>query len=179
MPYLAHNRGIIINNFCILMSDVVTIGAEVLEQKSACIFEPTSTETQELIAQMFDTMKQENGIGLAAPQIGVSKQLAVIRAEGHELVLINPVITQRSDEMIVFREGCLSVPDKELDILRHQKVTIQYTDEHGKKTKLKVRDFLAVVCQHEIDHLNGILMTERYNRQKNLRQTFNIPQHVL
>ncbi|PID52445.1 MAG: peptide deformylase [Candidatus Moraniibacteriota bacterium] len=161
------------------MSDIVTIGAEVLEQATEKVADPTSTETQNIITHMFDTMKQESGIGLAAPQIGISKQIAVINAEGQRLVLINPVITKRSEEMIIFKEGCLSVPGKELDILRHQKVTIQYIDENGKHTKLKVSDFLSVVCQHEIDHLDGILMTERYNRQKNLRQKFNIPQHIL
>lgn len=161
------------------MSDIVTIGEEVLEKEATTIDDPTSQETQELIKNMFDTMKKEHGVGLAAPQINISKQIAVIEAEGQRFVLINPKIVKRSDEMIVFKEGCLSVPGKELDILRHQKITVQYIDENGKSTKLKASDFLAVVCQHEIDHLNGILMTERYNRQEHLRQTFNIPQHIL
>ena len=161
------------------MSEIVTIGEDVLEEEAKKVTNPTSPETQDLIERMFNVMKKENGIGLAAPQINISKQLAVICTEGQRLVLINPVITKRSEEMIVFKEGCLSVPGEELDVLRHQKITIHFIDENGKNIKLKVQDFLAVVCQHEIDHLNGILMTERYKRQENLRQMFNIPQHIL
>jgi peptide deformylase len=72
----------------------------------------------------------------------------------------------------------LSVPQQERDILRHEKISIRCIDENGKNTTLKTSGFLAVACQHEIDHLNGILITDRYERQENLRKMFNIPQKI-
>lgn len=160
-------------------TDIVKIGTAVLTQKAQIVDDVTSADTQTLIQEMFDIMKKENGVGLAAPQINIPQQIAVIEAEGQRLVLINPKIISRSDEMIVFKEGCLSVPGEELDIFRHQKIMVQYIDENGRSAKLKATDFLSIVCQHEIDHLNGILITDRYARQEHLRKTFNIPQKNL
>lgn len=154
--------------------NIIEIGDPVLSQKTEVVSDVGSVELQELIAHMYEVMKIENGCGLAAPQINVSKQIAVIDLNGEQYTLINPKIVTRSPEMILFTEGCLSVPDRELPIIRHQKVTVQYINENGIKSKLKASALLAVVCQHEIDHLNGILMTDRYIQQEPLRRDLNI-----
>ncbi len=145
-----------------------------LSQKAQIVSDIINKETQILIDKMFETMHSEKGVGLAAPQVNESKQIITIDTEGEKFVFINPKITNQSEDMILFTEGCLSVPGKELQIIRHKKVTIQYIDRDGEPCILKAREFLAVVCQHEIDHINGILMTDRYEQQEELRKTLNI-----
>lgn len=174
MPQILHNRNMSKQDNDNISTQIIKIGADVLSHKAETVQDVHSPYIQELIRTMFKAMREERGVGLAAPQINVSKQIATIKTDGQQFILINPKIISRSEEMIVFKEGCLSVPNKELDIFRHQKITVQYIDENGANTKLKAENFLAVVCQHEIDHLNGILMTDRYARQKHFRQTFNI-----
>ncbi|MEA3322603.1 MAG: peptide deformylase [Patescibacteria group bacterium] len=157
---------------------ITHIGDAILSQKATNVSDVTAVEVQTLIDKMFDAMSKEKGVGLAAPQVNVSQQIAIIDADGEQFVLINPEITQHSDDLVLFTEGCLSVPDKELPIIRHKKITVQYTDRVGKSCTLKAHDFLAIVCQHEIDHLNGILMTDRFEQQQLLRQTLNIEEKV-
>ena len=154
--------------------DIAYIGNPVLSQKALDVTDVTSTDTQILIDKMFDTMHTEKGIGLAAPQISVSRRIVVIEVEDKKLVFINPQITHKSDEKILFTEGCLSVPGKELPIIRHQKVVVKYIDRNNNRQTLKATDLLAVICQHEIDHINGILMTDRYKQQTTIRQALNI-----
>lgn len=154
--------------------NIIEIGNPLLNQKAAIVSDVGSPEMQELITHMFDVMKIENGCGLAAPQINISKKIAVIELDDTRYTLINPKIITRSPELILFTEGCLSVPDQELPIIRHQKVMVQYIDASGIKNKLKTSGLLAVICQHEIDHLNGILMTDRFAQQESLRKEFNI-----
>ncbi len=154
--------------------NITHIGDLILSTKASPVLNVHNKSIQDLIDEMFDTMYAEKGIGLAAPQVNESKQLITIDVEGDKFVFINPKITNQSDDMILFTEGCLSVPDKELPIIRHKKITVQYTDRDGKGCILKARDFLAIVCQHEIDHINGILMTDRFEQQKELRKTLNI-----
>ncbi len=154
--------------------DIVHIGNPVLSQKASEVTDVTSVDIQTLIDKMFVTMDAEKGIGLAAPQVNVSKRVVVIKTKDQELVLINPQITYQSEEKILFTEGCLSVPGKELPIIRHQKVTVDYLDRNNIKRSLKAKGLLAVICQHEIDHINGILMTDRYKQQTNIRETLNI-----
>ena len=154
--------------------DIAHIGNPVLSQKASEVTDVTSADTQTLIDKMFVTMDAEKGIGLAAPQVNVSKRVVVIKTKDQELVLINPQITYQSEEKILFTEGCLSVPGKELPIIRHQKVTVDYLDRNNIKRSLEAKGLLAVVCQHEIDHINGILMTDRYKQQTNIRETLNI-----
>jgi peptide deformylase len=154
--------------------NIIEIGDPILEKKSESVSDIGSAEMQDLVTRMYEIMKTENGVGLAAPQINISKQVAVIDLDGQQYTLINPKIITRSPEMILFTEGCLSVPNQELPIIRHQKITVQYIDANGMKNKLKANALLAVVCQHEIDHLNGILITDRYAQQKAIREEINI-----
>ena len=134
--------------------------------------EITSNETSELVQSMWDTMEENGGIGLAAPQIGVSKQLAVIRIEEdnerypeaeefEEIVIFNPKITLLDETLQGFWEGCLSVPGLRGVVFRPRKVQIDYLDESAKEKSIIAEDFLATVFQHELDHLFGKLFIDR------------------
>lgn len=158
--------------------NIAHIGDAVLKQKAQNVTNALDADIQTLIDKMFDTMSKEKGVGLAAPQVNVSQQIAVIDTDKEKLTLINPEITHRSEDLVLFTEGCLSVPDKELLIIRHEKITVQYIDRNNQKRILNAKGFLAIVCQHEIDHLNGILMTDRFKQQQPLRQTLNINEKV-
>jgi peptide deformylase len=106
-------------------------------------------------------MVKQDGVGLAAPQIGKSIQLIVIYFKESTLVIINPKIIKKSFSKVWGEEGCLSVPDKFGEVKRHKKITIIYTNENGQKQQLAAKDMLARVIQHEIDHLNGILFIDK------------------
>ncbi len=121
---------------------------------------------QKLIPDVIETMLSHDGIGLAAPQIGQNIRLAVINKEADKslsdhLVIINPKVFSKSHELEESREGCLSIPDKEVTVLRHKKIKVRYTDASGLEQKLKATGLLARVLQHEIDHLDGILIIDR------------------
>jgi peptide deformylase len=116
-------------------------------------------QLQELIDDMFDTMYHARGVGLAAPQIGVSLRLSVIDVEGDkrdQLVIINPEIIA-SEGQKEFEEGCLSVPGSYDTVIRAEKVTVKALDRQGKPFELSADGLLAECLQHEIDHLNGKL----------------------
>jgi len=115
---------------------------------------------------MFEAMHHADGLGLAAPQIDIPLRLCVIEIEGKKMVFINPQLTSLSREKIIFEEGCLSLPGKFLPIERSEKVTVRYQDETGKECKLKANGLLAIALQHEVDHLDGILIIDRYKKQK-------------
>jgi len=134
----------------------------------------TAPEIQELIERMFMTMHVERGVGLAAPQIGKPLRLAVIDAEDKKFTIINPEIVTASDQRILFPEGCLSIPGAEYSLIRHEKITVKYLDAHGNQCKIKLKGFLAVVFQHEIDHLNGIVIANRHEFQQTMRNEFGI-----
>jgi peptide deformylase len=117
---------------------------------------------KKLINDMFDTMYDAEGVGLAAPQIGIAKQIAVVDVgdEEGQIVLINPVITQTSGSQ-TGPEGCLSFPGLFGEVERPFEVTVKAKDENGKEFTVKANDFLARALLHEIDHLHGILFTSK------------------
>ncbi|RJG25996.1 peptide deformylase [Paenibacillus thiaminolyticus] len=114
-----------------------------------------------LLNDMADTMYHAEGVGLAAPQIGILKRVIVVDVgDEHGLIeMINPVILKAEGEQLG-PEGCLSIPGLNGDVRRHQHITVQGLDRHGKTFTVEASDFLARAFQHEIDHLNGILFTE-------------------
>ncbi len=140
-------------------------GAEsaILRKKSLPVEDPLAKDIQELIPDMFVAMHEANGIGLAAPQIGVSLRLAVIEIQGERLVLINPTLSGHEKDLILFEAGCLSLPGQFLAIERYETVTVKYQDEHGKDQTLTTSGLLAIAIQHEIDHLDGMLIIDRYD----------------
>jgi peptide deformylase len=123
-------------------------------------------EIRKLVRQMLQTMYSENGIGLAAPQVGIDKQIIVIdcepdKPEALPLVLINPIIKGYGAEICSAEEGCLSIPGVYLDVTRPAIVEVLYKDEYGKPQTLKTDGLLARAIQHEMDHLNGVMFVDR------------------
>jgi peptide deformylase len=121
-----------------------------------------------LAEKMLETMREANGVGLAAPQVGVLQRLFVVELPEDEendqpretYILFNPEIVKGRGEQIGY-EGCLSVPGYIGEVARREQITVQGLDEKGKPVRLKVEGYLARVFQHEIDHLDGILFTDR------------------
>jgi peptide deformylase len=155
------------------MLDIYTIGAEVLRQKALPV-ERFDAELAALVETMFETMKQGRGIGLAAPQVGLTQRLFVMHIDGDKpRVFINPEIIETSVDLSTFEEGCLSIPGVYSDLDRPAEIGIQAMNERGRRFTLGATGFLARVIQHEIDHLDGVLFTDRLperNRDKLLAQ---------
>ncbi len=115
-----------------------------------------------LLEGMKKTLYEANGVGLAAPQVAVSRRVFVADdGESGYDEYINPVWEPLDDEMILDAEGCLSVPDLSGDVNRYARVLVMYQDRHGKKRQKKAEGLLARCIQHETDHLNGILFIEK------------------
>ncbi|MEN9934136.1 MAG: hypothetical protein RLZZ387_715 [Chloroflexota bacterium] len=145
---------------------------------------------RQLVADMFETMDAANGVGLAAPQIGLSYRLAVIGippaveeredgtvvevAPGQDYVLINPEIVKASDQEVLGTEGCLSLPGWYGEVPRASWVTVEYHDLDGKRQRIRrATGLLARALQHEIDHLDGVLFTERMRDLSTLKDYRN------
>ncbi|MFA6285115.1 MAG: peptide deformylase [Parcubacteria group bacterium] len=118
-------------------------------------------KVQRLVFDMAKTMEIEKGVGLAAPQVGSDLRICVIRIGDEAYVLINPKIKSYSRKKDIFEEGCLSFPREFFPVERPLKVKVQARDVEGKKFKIKADGLLARVLQHEIDHLEGILVIDR------------------
>ncbi|MBP5631664.1 MAG: peptide deformylase [Clostridia bacterium] len=145
-----------------------TEGEDILRMKCKPVKEVTDS-TRKLIEDMFDTMYDSNGVGLAAPQIGILRRIAVIDDTlGNKIALINPVITSMEGEQTC-TEGCLSLPGYQGEVVRAKKIHVDATDVNGEPLSFDAEDFFAVVCQHEIDHLDGVLYkdkAENYRKQE-------------
>lgn len=147
---------------------------EILLRKTDRVKDPLVADIQRLVPEMIETMRRENGVGLAAPQIGRSLRLAVAEVDDTVYVLINPEITSFSQEKIVFEEGCLSLPGEFFPIIRSEEVAVRYQNEKGLPKKLRTTGLLAIVIQHEVDHLDGILIVNRHKKQKTARQNRSV-----
>ncbi|MDD4066637.1 MAG: peptide deformylase [Clostridia bacterium] len=113
-----------------------------------------------LIEDMFDTLKVNDGIGLAAVQVGILKRLIVIEYENKKYVLINPIVVEAEGSQMC-EEGCLSFPNEFFSVNRPTNIVVEYLDENGEKQVLKEKGVLAVVLSHETDHLDGILYIDK------------------
>ena len=147
-----------------------------LKTKSFLV-ETVDNSIRELVADMFDTMYYERGIGLAAVQIGVHKQVLIAdvnwredadnnASAGEQHVLINPEIVYNSGDAHPYKEGCLSFPDQFADVVRPSTVRVKFTDLDGKKCEEDFDGLLATCIQHEIDHLNGITFVDHISSVK-------------
>jgi peptide deformylase len=126
--------------------------------------EPGTGDIRKLAEDMLETMYSAPGIGLAAPQVGLNTRMIVVDVKGalgnpDPHVFLNPVITASSDR-VAFEEGCLSLPEFTLEVDRSRVIQVTYTDLEGSQKSLLAEDLLAVVIQHEIDHLNGRLLVD-------------------
>lgn len=121
---------------------------------------PHGTDRKQLIADMIETMHAMRGIGLAAPQVGVSERILVVEVKGTRIVLVNPIVETRGRHKEWNREGCLSIPGKFVGVRRPTHVTVSGFDENWSAVRVEARYMVATVLQHELDHLNGVLMTD-------------------
>lgn len=134
---------------------------EILKKKSKPV-EVVDDKIRELIKDMFDTMHKYEGVGLAAVQVGILKQIIVIdlEDEGQKYVLINPEIISQTGEQVV-EEGCLSFPNKFAKIKRPTNIKVKALNEKGEKIEISAKDLLAQAIAHEIDHLNGEVFIDK------------------
>jgi peptide deformylase len=149
---------------------ILTIPEPVLRTKAKPI-ERVDAELRRLMDGMLETMYDAPGIGLAAPQIGVSRRLIVMDpakddAPKTPLIMVNPEILDRSEEMRLHDEGCLSIPDFTAEIERPAKTRVAFIDREGKKQEVELEGIWSTLVQHEIDHLNGILFIDYLSRLK-------------
>ncbi|MGB3238427.1 MAG: peptide deformylase [Geitlerinemataceae cyanobacterium] len=145
------------------------IGDRVLRQPAKRIAR-VDNNVRQLIKEMLQTMYSSDGIGLAAPQVGIHKQLLVLDVDWENpttppLVLINPVIKSFSQDIAVAQEGCLSIPNVFLDVKRPDAIEVSYKDENGRPQTRRFTEFPARVIQHEMDHLNGVLFVDRVDNE--------------
>jgi peptide deformylase len=156
-------------SFVIAIRPVLKYGAPLLRQKAAPI-SAVPDSLRQLVDDMFETMYDEPGIGLAAPQVGVSSRLVVIAAVpddeegenvGAPMTLLNPEITWSSKETVPYDEGCLSVPGITETVDRPRAIRVRYSDMAGDQHERLAEGLLARVVQHEIDHLDGVLFVDR------------------
>lgn len=134
-------------------------GDPILRKRSREVNE-IDQRTLELLEDMVETMRHENGIGLAAPQVGILKRIITIDIGEKPIKAINPVI-EDEDGLVEGIEGCLSVPELAGTVERPQTITVTYMNEQGENIKIKPEGYLARVFCHEIDHLDGILYIDK------------------
>jgi peptide deformylase len=148
--------------------EILLLGNPQLWQPSAAVAEIHSTETQTLVADLADTLadfRLRNGFGraIAAPQIGAPQRMLFVNMrDGSEpFALINPQIVRASYEQMELWDDCFSLPNLMVRVRRHLEIDVRFHDQHGKERLLTARDDLSELLQHEIDHLEGILATDR------------------
>jgi len=155
--------------------EIRTLPDPVLRQKAKKVSRIDGS-VQKLIDDMIDTMRAVNGVGLAAPQVGVPLRIAVIEIPGEEVItLINPEVTKRQGERVL-GEACLSMPGYQGEIKRSVAVRVKALDRHGRQIRIKGEELLAQALEHEIDHLDGILYIDHVESRDKLIKLTEQPQ---
>lgn len=139
---------------------IIVLGNPILRQKAQPVRKVTKAERQ-LIDDLLETMEAHEGVGLAAPQVGIPQRIFVARWEGEIFALINPELEWRSKETVVGMEGCLSIPGVQGKVTRHEKIRVRALNADGNPIVLNPEGWLARIFQHEMDHLDGILILDR------------------
>ena len=152
------------------IKDIITVPDETLKKISKPI-EKVGVNEKKLINDLFETMYNSNGIGLAAVQVGILKRILVVDVSNKDekkepLSFINPIIKKISDETSVYEEGCLSIPDTFIEIERPKICEVEYIDINGKIQNLKCDGLLSTCLQHEINHLDGKLIIDHLSKLK-------------
>ena len=150
------------------MLEIYKLGEDVLTEPTTKVTEFDSA-LEMLVDAMFETMDEAEGVGLAAPQVGVSKRIFVVdtrRGEDERIAFINPEILETSPDLVHYEEGCLSLPGVYHDVLRPSHIVIHAQDVNGKAFTLKADGLLSRVIQHENDHLYGKLFIDRLDQDE-------------
>ena len=150
--------------------EIITVPDEILKKVSDPI-EKVGVNEKKLIDDLFETMYNSNGIGLAAVQVGILKRILVVDVSNKDekkqpIALVNPVIKNLSDETSIYEEGCLSIPETFIEIERPKTCEVDYIDEKGKKKILRCDGLLSTCVQHEINHLDGKLIIDHLSKLK-------------
>ncbi len=140
-------------------------GDPILKRRAVAVDRITASE-RKLISDMIETMQEADGMGLAAPQVGVSKRIFVFRRDDDIHAIINPRIVRRAGGRKIGNEGCLSIPGVQAKVARHTRIVVAGRDQNGKTTELECEDGeeqgrAATCVQHELDHLDGVLYIEK------------------
>ena len=172
-----------------MIRPILAYGNPILKQTSSKV-DTKNDDILPLIEDMWETMYNANGVGLAAPQIGILKQIFIadfeyfqeeesfVKSEIDKLqkVFINPIITNEFGDDFIFSEGCLSIPDISEEVIRKKNLTIEFLDEKFNQNKITCSGIIARVIQHEYDHLKGILFTDRISslKKRELKEKLSI-----
>jgi peptide deformylase len=154
--------------------EIHTLGDRVLRQAAKRVTK-VDAQTRQIVENMLRTMYSADGIGLAAPQVAIAKQIIVVDIEPDEaanapLIMINPVIRKKGPELSVAQEGCLSIPEVYLDVKRPEMIEVVFKDELGRPQAIRAIGLLSRAIQHEMDHLSGVLFVDRVENALLLNQ---------
>jgi peptide deformylase len=166
-----------------VLRDVITVPDETLRRKARPV-KDFDSGLQTLIDDMVETMRAAPGVGLAAPQVGVSQRVIVVEFGDEEdeekprklYTLVNPEITRLSKETVIGTEGCLSIPEYVGDVERAEAVTVKAQTRHGQPVTIKAKGWLARIFQHEVDHLDGVLFPDRAEKVYRLEDVEEKPE---
>jgi peptide deformylase len=147
-----------------LALDIRTFGDPVLKTRSAPV-ETFDDSLARLTEDMLATMRENDGVGLAANQVGRLRRVLVASVEDEDYVIVNPVLSDRSETTERGQEGCLSIPGINVEVDRPTAVTVTGQDASGEPLRIEAQEMLARVLQHEVDHLDGVLILDRTDRQ--------------
>lgn len=160
------------------MMEIALLGELVLREIAQPIADATSAEIQSLVEQMLETLDKSGGVGLAAPQVFISKRIIIVASKPTPrypyaplmpaTVMINPSFTALNDEMFKDWEGCLSITGIRALVPRYQSIQVSYTDLTGKIAEIDLEGFVARVFQHEYDHLNGLVYLDRVENNRDI-----------
>jgi len=161
-----------------LLRQIAQLGHPVLRTEAARVVLPASETIRALVNDMLETMRDANGVGIAAPQVYESSAIFIVASRPNPRypeapamepeVVINPEILERSEAMVKGWEGCLSIPGLRGNVPRHQRIRVRYQTLEGDQVEREFSDFVARVFQHEDDHLHGLVFLDRLESSKDL-----------
>ncbi len=161
-----------------LLRQIAQLGHPVLRTEAASVELPASETIRSLIDDMLTTMRDANGVGIAAPQVYISSAIFIVASRPNPRypnapamepeVVINPEIVERSPDLVKGWEGCLSIPGLRGNVPRHQRIRVRYQTLEGERIEREFTDFVARVFQHEDDHLHGLVFLDRLENSKDL-----------
>ena len=157
---------------------IAKLGEEILRKKAKKVKNIFDENIQELISDMQTSLKENDGVGLAAPQVFHSLQIMIISSHANArypkapnlepMVMINPKVVKTSKKKQIDWEGCLSIPSIRAKVPRHEKITVKYTTQNNVKKRVKLKGFVARVFQHEYDHLKGLVFLDQIVSSKDI-----------